>query len=63
MRHDQPFLKAGAPRRDLMSLLGLSLTVASVHVVVETLHPPVKANDSQREDWRLTDDEVISQVR
>ena len=56
-------LKAGAPRRDLTSLLGLSPTVASIHVVVETLPPPVKANDSPREDWRLTDDEVICQVR
>ena len=31
--------------------------------VVDGLSPPVKANDSQREGWRLTDEEVISQVR
>jgi len=37
-------LKAGAPRKDIMSLL-------------------VKSSDSQREDWRLTDEEVMAQVR
>ena len=56
--------RAGTPRKDLMSFLGSSpSSFAPVRVVVEDLSRPVKANDSQREDWKLTDEEVISQVR
>ena len=57
-------LEAGTPSEDLMSLLGsLPPFFASVHVVVEGFSVPVKANDSQSEGLKLTDEEVISQVR
>jgi len=32
-------------------------------LVIEGVSTPVKASDSQREDWRLSDDEIVSQVR
>jgi len=58
-------LKAGIPRKDLMSLLGslfpFSLQFLFVWLSMTPLQ--VKARDSQREGWRLTDEEVISQVR
>jgi len=34
-----------------------------VHVVIEDLSTLVKASDSQRQEWRLADEEIISQVR
>jgi len=30
---------------------------------VENISSPVKSSDSQREDWRLTDEEIIPQVQ
>jgi len=56
-------MKAGVPGKDLMSLLGALPCFFSFWVVVEGHFLPVKARDSQREGWRLTDEEVISQVR
>jgi len=59
-------LKAGVPKKDLMSLLGALFPFSCFfffRVVVETHSLPVKASDSQHEGWRLTDEEVISQVR
>ena len=35
----------------------------SVRVVVEDPSPSVKAGYSQRQDWRLTDEEIVAQVR
>ena len=46
-----------------MSLLGLGYSFVSVHVVSENLSILVKASASQREDWRLSDEEIIPQIR
>jgi len=48
-----------------MSLLGLFpfFTSARVGVDVEDLPTPVKSSDSQRQDWRLTDEEIFPQVQ
>jgi len=35
----------------------------SARLTVDKLSTPVKSSDSQREEWKLTDEEVISQVR
>jgi len=57
-------LKDGVPRKDIMSLLGLLLhLLCFVQVVVEELPNAVNASDSQRQDWRLADEEIIPQVR
>ena len=56
-------LKDGVSRKDIMSLLGSLLPFFPfVYVAAENI-PPVKASASQREDRRLTDEEIISQVR
>jgi len=57
-------LKDGATRKDVMSLLGLLLPFfTSVRMLTEDLSSPVKSSDSQRQDWRLTDEEIIAQVQ
>ena len=57
-------LKDGVARRDVMSLLGLFLaTLVSAHLAVDTLSTAVKSSDSQRQDTRLTDEEIIPQVQ
>ena len=35
----------------------------SFSFVIEHLSTPVKASDSQRQDWRLTDEEIFPQVQ
>ena len=56
-------LKDGVSRKDVMSLLGSLLPSFSLcYVIVENLYP-VKTSVSQREDRRLTDEEIMSQVR
>ena len=37
--------------------------MASACVVVEKSSTPVKSSDSQRQDWRLTDEEILPQVQ
>ena len=39
------------------------LSFASSRFIVEKLSTPVKASDSQRQDWRLTDEEIFPQVQ
>ena len=56
-------LKDGALRKDVMSFLGLLLPFFSSLGVMVERRPLVKSSDSQRQDWRLTDEEIISQVR
>ena len=51
-------LKAGGSGKDVMSLLGLSSIVSPP--LTWLLRAPVKSSDSQREDQRLTNEEVIS---
>jgi len=55
-------LKAGVPRRDVMSLLGSLFPFIRLRSRQGPLHP-VKASASQRQDWRLSDEEIIPQVR
>ena len=56
-------LKDGVPRKDIMSLLGSLLrSIFFCYVIVENVSP-VKTSVSQREDRRLTDEEIMSQVR
>ena len=46
-----------------MSLLGLFFPPSlSVRAAAKDLSLPVKSSDSQRQDWRLTDEEIIPQV-
>ena len=56
-------LKDGTPRKDVMSLLGLLPLFLLQAVQLLKTFPLVKAGVSQRQDWRLTDEEIISQVR
>ena len=57
-------MKDGTPGKDVLSLLGSPLVLfVPTCVVVEEFSTPVKASDSQREGWRLTDEEIIPQVR
>ena len=57
-------LKDGVPRKDIMSLLGSLLRSFFLffYVIVEGVSP-VQTSVSQREDRRLTDDEIMAQVR
>ena len=55
-------LKAGVPRRDVMSLLGSLLPFFRLRSR-QDLSTPVKASVSQRQDWRLSDEEIVPQVR
>ena len=57
-------LKAGTPGKDIMSLLGLSLpSFPSIRGVIKDSSPSVKSSSHQRQDWGLTDEEIIGQVR
>ena len=56
-------LEDSVPRKDIMSLLGLLLPFLFLSTWLLKTSPPVKSSVSQREDWRLTDEEIISQVR
>jgi len=57
-------LRAGTPRKDLMSMLGSLLPLLRpFYAVFECFSLTVKANDAQRENLKLTDEEVISQIR
>ena len=56
-------LKDGAPRKDIMSLLGLWLPFFPFCCVAVERFSLVKASVSQHQDRRMTDEEIISQVR
>ena len=58
-------LEDGAPGRDIMSLLGLLLSLLILFVWSLRASPSVKASTSvsQHPDRGLTDEEIISQVR
>ena len=56
-------VKAGTARKDIMSLLGLLVPSRFCLRGIDGLSTPVKASDSQRQDWRLSDEEIIPQVR
>lgn len=55
-------LKDGSLRKDVMSFLGSWLAVISFEWSLR-YSPQVKSSDSQRQGGRLSDEEIISQVR
>lgn len=58
VRRDE--LEGGAAGKEFMSfLVCYSTSFTSDRVIVENISPQVTSSDSQREDWRLTNEEII----